>query len=124
MSGMLSILKKIGLDRLLKRKTEVKTVRLDIIAEQVKQFNEAKKEMTNRIDHLEEKAVEIDKTLEATLDISKHNQERLTSMEENMNKILALSEGLLKKELKEKTGKDLPTETIKEEEAEGIAESS
>ena len=93
---MFGILDKLGLGGLFHRKTEVKTVRLDIIAEKVKEFNEAKKEMDTRINSLEERATEIDKNMNETLNMSKVNQERLSRIEDNINRMINMSEKLLK----------------------------
>jgi exonuclease VII small subunit len=106
---MFNILERIGLGWIFRPKKDVKTVRLDIIAEQVREFNEAKKELNNRISSLESRTMEIDNTLDETLGITKENQRRLVSMEENMNRIIQVSEALLGKgmqvEVADDTGK-------------------
>jgi len=76
------------------RKT-VTTVRLDIIAEQVKEFNEAKREINDKINVLEDRTSKLDDTVAETLEMTRDNQSRLRSIEENMDKLIHISEAAL-----------------------------
>ena len=73
----------------------MQTVRLEIIAEQVKEFNEAKEKINDKITTLETKTEKLDDPLCETLDLTKENQTRLTSIEESIMKVLELSENML-----------------------------
>ncbi len=88
-----------GLFRLLgfggARKT-VTTVRLDVMAEQVKEFNEAKQEINDKIHVLEDRTSKLDNTVAETLEMTRENQTRLRSIEENMDRLIHISEAALK----------------------------
>jgi exonuclease VII small subunit len=90
-----SILGKLGLGGLLGRKKTVTTVRLEIIAEQVREFNESKQHLNHKITDLESKTQRLDETVSETLGITRENQDRLNSIEDNLEKIIQISEGLI-----------------------------
>jgi len=90
-----SILSKLGLGGLFGRRETVATVRLDIIAEQVKEFNEVKRQINDKISNLESRTQELDLTVSKTLEITRENQDRLANIEESMGKIIMMSEALI-----------------------------
>ncbi|MFH1055941.1 MAG: hypothetical protein V1744_07620 [Candidatus Altiarchaeota archaeon] len=90
-----SILVKLGL--LKPRGGEaVTTIRLDIIAEQVKEFNEAKRQINDKIHNLESKTDSLGETVSKTLEMGRENKKRLDSIEESMQKLVDLSAALLR----------------------------
>jgi hypothetical protein len=90
-----SILERLGLVSTLRKQT-VTTVRLDVYAEQVREFNEAKKQINDKIETLEERTKVLDDTVSKTLGMTRENQSRLDSIEENLEKVLAISEAIIK----------------------------
>ena len=80
--------------RIFKKK---KAIKLEIIASQVAEFKEAKKEIDTKINHLEEKTHHMEDALNETLDLTTSNQQRLQSIEENMEKIVTLTRELVRK---------------------------
>jgi uncharacterized protein Yka (UPF0111/DUF47 family) len=95
-------------------KKTVSTVRLEVVAEKVRQFNEAKQEINDKIHTLEERTDRLDNTLSETLEATRNNQRRLTNIEENMQKIADMSEALIA--ARQKTGE---SEGAQEQETEG-----
>jgi len=94
-----SILERLGLGV---RKKSVTTVRLEIIAEQVKEFNETKRQLNDKINVLETKTTELDETVSKTLDLTRDNQSRLENIEKNLERIIVMSEATV-------LGKAVPT---------------
>jgi uncharacterized phage infection (PIP) family protein YhgE len=97
-----------------KRKPTYSTIRLEVVAQQVKEFNEAKKEINTKITTLQDKTTELDRTISKTLEMTRDNQHRLNSIEENLQKLLDMSEALVKgkpaQSLKSQEPKAGPTE--------------
>jgi hypothetical protein len=89
-----------------KPKQTVSTVRLEIIAEQVREFTRAKEEMSHKLDTLETKTNQLDQALNKTLDMTRENQQRLDNIEGNLEKVIAISEALLKSK-QEPSGKEV-----------------
>ena len=100
---LLSILGRLGLYRPKSRKT-VTTVRLDIIAEQVREFNEAKRQINDKITVLESKTSELDAAVLKTLDLTLENESRLDNIEKNLGKIVAMSEAYLAGKVNQASG--------------------
>lgn len=96
-----SLLERLGLGG--RKKPSVSTIRLEIIAEQVKEFNKAKEEMNHKLDTLENRTNSLDQTLSKTLDMTRDNQHRLEYIEGNIEKVIAISEALLKTKAETKT---------------------
>jgi hypothetical protein len=92
-SAMLGgILRRLGLGR---PRDSQAVLQLEVIARQVKEFNEAKEQIDTKISSLETKACELDGTVSKTLEITRENQMRLENIESNLNKIAALSEAYI-----------------------------
>jgi hypothetical protein len=87
-----SILERLGFGR---RKATVQTLRLEVIAEQVREFNEAKAQINQKIGTLETKTDELDDTIHKTLDMTRENQQRLTGIEDSLQRIISISEATM-----------------------------
>ena len=68
---------------------------MDIIAEQVKEFNEAKKQINKKINTLENKTTELDHVITETRDLTQENKERLDNIEASLRRMVEISESVL-----------------------------
>ena len=87
-----SILSMLGLGR---RKESKTTVRLEVIAKQIEEFNESKKQINAKIDTLESKTDELGQEITKTLDMTKENQDRLNNIEDSLDRIISLTEKMM-----------------------------
>jgi len=90
-----SILSRLGLGGLLGRRETVTTVKLEIIAEQVRNFNETKRQLNDKINNLESKTQELDLTVSKTLALTRENQNRLSNIEDSLERIITMSEAVI-----------------------------
>jgi chromosome segregation ATPase len=87
-----SLLSKLGFGS---KRREVSQVKLDIIADQVKEFEAAKKQINTKLHTLEERTEELDSTIHEALDMTRENQGRLLSIEDDLERIVEMSERIV-----------------------------
>ena len=97
-----SILDKLGLGG--GRRTATSTIRLEIVAEQVREFGRGKRLLSEKVGSLETKTGELDSALSRTLQITRQNQDRLGSIEESLKQAIALSERIIAEKPKARSG--------------------
>lgn len=73
------------------RQRKKKTIKLEVVASKMEEFQKQKKVLDNRIGQLEGKSDEMQDALKQTLDLTCDNQKRLDGIEDAMEKMIEMA---------------------------------